>query len=225
VSAPIPEGARLAAAFAGTRFEGVEIFDEIGRGRRSRVYRSRWQGRDCAVKIYEKVAAARHARITGEGIAEFEYARNLSYYRAPGLGRYVAEPLGCVAIDDTQALAQELLIGQLYYYYYRERAGRIAASLAGDLANMVELAHAAGLFDMDLHAMNVMVIEKAGAQPVPKLFDFNLIPFHVRPQNMFVGWLLKAGLLSRRSRDLRRLRNFHHFGPIERRLKRSVKET
>ncbi|MGH8263058.1 MAG: hypothetical protein ACRET4_06250, partial [Steroidobacteraceae bacterium] len=93
------------------------------------------------------------------------------------------------------------------------------ASLAQDLERMVELAHAAELFDMDLHSMNVMVVEEKGVL-VPKLFDFNLIPFTVRPQNFVVGWLLKAGLMSQRSRDQRRLRRFHDFGAIERRLKR-----
>jgi hypothetical protein len=225
VSVPTADLARLALEFAGTKFDGIAILGEIGRGRRSRVYRSRWQDRDCALKIYEPRAAVRHAKITGEPIAKFEYERNLAYFRAPGLARYVAEPLGYVSADALQALTQELLRGELYYYYYRRRAGAVAASLARDLERMVELAHGAGLYDMDLHAMNVMVVETAGGEPVPKLFDFNLIPFHVRPQNFLVGWLLKARLLGRESRDLRRLKNFHRFGPIERRLKRRTTES
>lgn len=220
MSARAPDSERLAAQFAGSTFDGIAILGQIGRGKRSRVYHGRWRGRDCALKIYEPRAAQRHAAITGEPIAKFEYERNLAYFRAPGLGRYVAEPLGYVAAGTLQALAQEKLDGELYYYYFRRHAATVAASLACDLERMVRLAHAAGLYDMDLHAMNVMVVEGADGAPIPKLFDFNLIPFHVRPQNFLIGWLLKARLLSLASRDLRRLRNFHRFGPIERRLKR-----
>lgn len=223
MSAPA-EFAQLAQRFAGSAFDGVRILDEVGRGRRSRVYRCLWKGRECALKVHASVATERHLRLTGQGIAEFEFARNLAYYRAPGMSRYVAEPLGFVAAGAMQALAQELLRGEIYYHYYRKRGCVVAASLAQDLKRMVELAHAAELFDMDLHSMNVMVVEEQGA-PVPKLFDFNLIPFTVRPQNFFVGWLLKSGLMSRRSRDLRRLRKFHDFGPIERRLKRRATES
>jgi len=225
VSARPADGPQLAERFAGTGFAGLSILEEIGRGRRSRVFRCRWQSRECALKIYEPAAALRHLRITGEGIADFEHARNLAYFRAPGLDRYVAQPFGRVSEGELQALAQELLQGRLYYDYYRERSGAVAPSLARDLERLVGLAHAAGLYDMDLHATNVMVVEDKDGAPVPKLFDFNLIPFHVRPQNFFVGWLLRAGLVSRESRDLRRLRKFHDFRPIERRLKRRATES
>ena len=214
----------LAHRFAGSAFDGARLLDEVGRGRRSRVYRCIWKGRECALKVHARSATERHRRLTGQGIAEFEFGRNRAYYRAPGMKHYVAEPLGFVSAGELQALAQELLRGEIYYQYYRKRRGAVAASLAQDLERMVELAHAAELFDMDLHSMNVMVVEERGAL-VPKLFDFNLIPFTVRPQNFLVGWLLKAGLMSRRSRDQRRLRRFHDFGPIERRLKRRVTES
>ena len=46
--------------------------------------------------------------------------------------------------------------------------------------NLVTLSHEASLYDIDLHAMNVMVDRSKGT---PKLFDFNQIPFTERPQN------------------------------------------
>lgn len=222
MSAPA-EFATLARRFSDSYLDGITILEEIGRGRRSRVYRCAWNGRECALKIHEPEASRRHRRLTGEDIAAFEYGRNLAYFRAPGLARYIAEPLGFVAAGETQALAQELLRGRIYYEYYRERAGQLAESLARDLKRMVDGAHAAGLFDMDLHAMNVMVVE-TGAGPLPKLFDFNLIPFTVRPQNFLIGWLLKFRILDPRSRDLRRLKHFHDFRPIEKRRTRCAKE-
>jgi hypothetical protein len=79
----------------------------------------------------------------------------------------------------------------------------------------VSLSHAAKLYDIDLHAMNVMVDRRAGG---PKLFDFNQIPFTERPQNPFVGFALKLGLLSKESRDLRKLARFNNFDRVERKL-------
>jgi hypothetical protein len=84
-----------------------------------------------------------------------------------------------------------------------------------DLAELVSLSHAAKLYDIDLHAMNVMVDRRAGG---PKLFDFNQIPFTERPQNPFVGFALKLGLLGKGSRDLRKLANFNDFDRVERKL-------
>ena len=66
--------------------------------------------------------------------------------------------------------------------------------------------------------MNVFVTRDSSGKLVPKLFDFNLIPFTLRPQNPFVGWLLKSGMLSKKSRDRRRLRGFHDFRHVEDRL-------
>jgi hypothetical protein len=79
----------------------------------------------------------------------------------------------------------------------------------------VSLSHEARLYDIDLHAMNVMVDRKAGG---PKLFDFNQIPFTERPQNPLVGLLLRLGLLGRESRDLRKLARFNNFDRVERKL-------
>jgi hypothetical protein len=86
------------------------------------------------------------------------------------------------------------------------------------LREILRLSHEAELYDVDLHSMNVFVSEEPNGELVPKLFDFNLIPFTVRPQNPFVGWLLSAGLISRESRDHRRLRGFNDFRHVEDRL-------
>jgi hypothetical protein len=86
----------------------------------------------------------------------------------------------------------------------------------------VSLSHEAKLYDIDLHAMNVMVDRKAGT---PKLFDFNQIPFTERPQNPFIGLALKLGLMGRRSRDLRKLKRFKNFDRVERKLLKFYKDT
>jgi len=110
---------------------------------------------------------------------------------------------------------QECLDGEVYYFAQRERADYISPRFMDDLAELVTLSHQAKLYDIDLHAMNVMVDRRTGT---PKLFDFNQIPFTERPQNPFVGFALKTGLLGRESRDLRKLARFNNFDRVERKL-------
>jgi len=206
------------ARLKGTELEGARISGVLGEGRRSTVYRASWQGRDVALKVYKRTAIASHSRKNPQPIAEFEYSRNLQFYSAPGLERYVAQPFGFAVTPEVQAIVQEPVDGPLYYFYQRQRSGDVPASLADHLSEILRLSHKAELYDVDLHAMNVLVTRDSSDELVPKLFDFNLIPFTLRPQNPVVGWLLKMGLLSKESRDLRRLRRFHDFRHIEDRL-------
>jgi hypothetical protein len=106
---------------------------------------------------------------------------------------------------------QECLDGEVYYFAQRDHAEFISPRFMDDLTELVSLSHAAKLYDIDLHAMNVMVDRKAGG---PKLFDFNQIPFTERPQNPFIGLALKLGLLGRESRDLRKLKRFNNYDRV-----------
>lgn len=194
----------------------VRIVGKLGEGGRSTVYLGEWGGRRVALKVFKASAVERHARKHPLNVAAYEYARNLAFHRAPGLSVYVAEPLGHIATPGVSAVIQERLDGKLYYFYYRARGGRVSPALFGHIERIVERAHAAGLYDIDLHSMNVMVVHDRDGEPIPKLFDFNLIPFCEHPPNPFVGLLLRLGLLDERSRDLRKLRNFHDFRREER---------
>jgi hypothetical protein len=202
----------------GTDLDGVSITGRFGEGRRSTVYRASWQGREIALKVYKQTAIATHARKNPQPIAEFEYRRNSEFYHVPGLDRYVARPLAWVATPEVQAIAQEPVEGSLYYFFHRERGGDVPPSFEAHLREILRLSHEAGLYDVDLHSMNVFVASESNGELVPKIFDFNLIPFTVRPQNPFVGWLLAAGLLPKESRDRRRLRRFNDFRHVENRL-------
>ena len=202
----------------GTDLDGVRIISKFGEGRRSTVYRASWRGREVALKVYKRTAIASHAGKHPQPIAEFEYSRNSQFYAVPGLDRYVAQPLGLAITPEVQAITQEPIDGELYYFFHRERRGDVPPSFSTHLREILRLSHEAGLFDVDLHAMNVFVARESNGEFVPKLFDFNLIPFTVRPQNPVVGWLLAVGLLTKESRDRRRLRNFHDFRHIENRL-------
>lgn len=196
----------------------VEIVGRIGEGKRSTVYRARWRGRDAVLKVYKARAVVRHGEKHPQNLAAFEYNRNLAFFRAPGMERYVAEPLGYLATPGVAAFLQEMLDGELYYFYYRKRGGAVSPGLYPCIERLIGLCHAAGLYDADVHAMNVMVVEDEQGEPIPKLFDFNLIPFHVRAPNPFVALALKTGLMSRKARDLKRLRRFHDFRGLEAKL-------
>ncbi|MDH3626305.1 MAG: hypothetical protein OEV00_06410 [Acidobacteriota bacterium] len=196
----------------------VQVLDRLGEGGRSGVYNAIWNGQQVALKIYKLSALERHARKHPVRLEEFEYSRNLAFYEAPGMARYVARPYGTLVVDDVRGFMQERLDGELYYFYYRRHEGKLPPSLFEHVRQMVKLFHEAELYDVDLHSMNVMVVEDSDGQPIPKLFDFNLIPFNVRPPNPLLGVLLKLGLMSPRARDLRKLKNFHNFERVERKL-------
>jgi ubiquinone/menaquinone biosynthesis C-methylase UbiE len=198
-----------------TDYADLEVTGKLGEGKRSVVYRGRWRGRDVGIKVYKPAAIASHARKHELPLAEFEYRRNKAFFEARGLARYVAEPLGFVVEPGFQMSVQELVEGEVYYFAQRERAAFISPRFMDDLAELVSLSHEARLYDIDLHAMNVMVDRHKGT---PKLFDFNQIPFTERPQNPFVGLALRLGLLGRESRDLRKLARFNNFDRVERKL-------
>jgi ubiquinone/menaquinone biosynthesis C-methylase UbiE len=198
-----------------TEYAGLEVTEKLGEGKRSVVYRARWKGRVVGVKVYKPAAIARHARKHALPLAEFEHRRNRAFFDARGMSKYVAEPLGFVVEPGFQMSLQECLDGEVYYFAQREHADFISPRFMEDLAELVTLSHEAKLYDIDLHAMNVMVDRRAGG---PKLFDFNQIPFTERPQNPFIGLALKLGLLGRESRDLRKLARFNNFDRVERKL-------
>ena len=83
----------------------------------------------------------------------------------------------------------------------------------------MRLSHAAGLYDVDLHSLNIMVTHHGAGRPLAKLFDFNLIPFYVHPPNPFVWLLVKTGRIGMRSRDLRKLRRFHDFRRADKKIR------
>jgi ubiquinone/menaquinone biosynthesis C-methylase UbiE len=214
-----PESLKI--KLAGTEFSDLEVKDKLGEGKRSVVYRARWRGRDVGVKVYKPAAIARHSRKHKLPLAEFEHRRNKAFFDARGMSKYVAEPIGFIVEPGFQMSLQECLDGEVYYFAQRDHATFISPKFMDDLAELVNLSHAADLYDIDLHAMNVMVDRQAGG---PKLFDFNQIPFTERPQNPLVGFALRTGLLGRGSRDLRKLARFNNFERVERKLLKFYKD-
>jgi len=215
-----PDG--LALKLKDTQYADLQITEKLGEGKRSMVYRARWKGRELGLKVYKPAAIANHARKHKLPLAEFEHLRNKAFFEARGMAQYVAEPIGFVVEPGFQMSLQECVDGEVYYFAQRDHADFISPRFMEDLANLVSLSHEAQLFDIDLHAMNVMVDRHKGT---PKLFDFNQIPFTERPQNPFIGLALKLGLLGRGSRDLRKLARFQNYDRVERKLLKFYEES
>ena len=212
----------LALKLQDTPYADLQVTEKLGEGKRSVVYRARWKGREVGLKVYKPTAIANHARKHKLPLAEFEHRRNKAFFEARGMAKYVAEPLGFVVQPGFQMSLQECVEGEVYYFAQRDHADFISPRFMEDLATLVSLSHEAQLYDIDLHAMNVMVDRRAGT---PKLFDFNQIPFTERPQNPFVGLALKLGLLGRGSRDLRKLARFQNYDRVERKLLKFYEES
>ncbi len=196
----------------------ARLIRRIGEGVTCIVYLAEWRGQQVVVKLYKAGAIERHARLMDEELVEFEYARNQAFYQAAGMRGYVARPLAYLCTGGVSALVQEKLEGELYYHYYTKRDGHVPESLFEHVREIVRLSHAAGLYDVDLHAGNLMVVETAQGEPIPKLFDFNFIPFYIHAPNPWVAVLLKLGIIDLSWRDLRKLERFHDFRRFERKI-------
>ncbi len=194
----------------------ARITGKLGEGVSCVVYKAEWDGREVALKLYKAGSIERHARLHDQELARFEYERNLAFYEAPGMARYVARPYAYLSTAGISALIQEKLDGRLYYHRYQ--AGELTEAVFEHVRKIVELSHAAGLYDIDLHSGNMMVVESDDGELMPKLFDFNFIPFYIHPPNPGVAILLKLGLIDRRFRDLRKLKRFHDFTRFRRKI-------
>jgi hypothetical protein len=197
----------------------AEIVRRIGEGVSASVYVANRAGREVVVKLYKAGAIDRHHRLCGNDLARYEYERNLAFFRAPGLRRYVAEPIGYATSPGLSWFVQERLVGPLYYQHHRDAGGRVDEALFAHVREIVRLAHAAELYDVDLHAGNFAVVTEPGGEKVPKLFDFNFIPFYVHAPNPAVWLGLRLRLIDRSWRDKRKLRRFHDFRRFEKKIR------
>lgn len=207
---------RVQTAAAGSDMTGLEIGERIGAGRRSEVYEGRFRNREVVVKVYRSAAIERNLRKIGQPIARFEYERNEQLYRAAGVSRYVAEPIGYVVTDDLQFFVQERISGTLYYYHATRHG--TPPGVRAHLDRLLGACHAAGIYDLDLHAMNVLLQRDTDGELIPRMFDFNQIPDALSARNPLITAGIRLGLINLRSRDRRRLNRFDDFGRVERKL-------
>ncbi len=199
------------------RIGDARIQEKLGEGGRSVVYGGEWGGRQVAIKCYKPKGIEKHKKRHRLNIAEYEFQRNKIFFELPGLSKYIAQPLHYMVEPNVCAMIQERLKGPLYYFYYRNMKGAIPDGFRQHLQTILSLSHSAGMFDVDMHAFNVIVEESSG-EPIPKLFDFNLIPFHERPGISMSKMLLKLGLVNKATRDKRLLKSFDTVAKREKKL-------
>ena len=193
----------------GTLLQDVQVISVLGEGKRSRVFRIRWQDEDAALKLYDPAAAAKHVQRHPVPLARFEYGRNRALFRVPGLRDHVARPLAFLDKGPVQAFVQEFTPGALFDLFRQTADPAVLKQLTDSLPGLVALAHGAGLYDLDLHPNNVMVVKGEGGRGAHlKFFDFNNIPAHERSPNPLSALLFGLGLIKPESRDLRRLHLF-----------------
>lgn len=192
----------------GTWLAGAEVLATLGEGKRSRVFRIRWQGKEYALKLYNTAAAAKHLRRHPVPLARYEYLRNRHLFHVPGLAAHVARPCAFLDDGDRQAFVQAYTPGTLFDVFRKSADKKVLRALTDSLPGLVALAHAAGVYDLDLHPNNVMVVgDTLGGQRLV-FFDFNNIPAHERSPNPLSALLFGLRLVRPASRDLRRLHLF-----------------
>ena len=184
----------------------------IGEGRRSRVFRAAWQGRPVALKIYRRPYVDRYRRRLGLSIARFEHDRNKAFHDIPELRPFVAEPLLVIGEGDgmDDAFVQELLEDAVALSEVLLRTGHVPPETLDAVRDIIRIASAAGLHDIDLDPDNIRLHETPEGW-LPVLFDFNMIPQHVRAPNPFVALLYRTGLRDRSYRDRRWLRRLERM--------------
>jgi len=130
----------------------------------------------------------------------------------PELRRFVAKPLLVIGEDDDMddAFVQELIDDGVALSEVRRRTGCVPPEALAALRDIIRVASAAGLHDIDLDPDNIRLRETTDGW-LPVLFDFNMIPQHVRAPNPLVALLYKTGLRDRSYRDRRWLRRLERL--------------
>ena len=198
---------------AGVRLpRNVEIESLLGEGRRSRVYRARYDERDVAIKIYRERYVRSYRQRLGISIARFEYDRNLAFCRTPGLEACVVSPIAVIGEDDGMdvAFVQELIADAVSLEVVRGRESGVPSEVLSALREIVRIAADAGLHDIDLDPRNIL-LRRTSDGWLPVLHDFNLIPQHMRAPNPWVALLYRTGLRHPSYRDLRWLRRLERL--------------
>jgi hypothetical protein len=192
----------------GDEFADVVISDVIGRERRCVAFAAREGHRDLVVKLYHSRAIARHARQFGGSLAQYEYERNRVFHRNPKFAAFSASPIGFLSTPRAELFLQERVFGEPLRSFLRTCSIACRDRLVVELRSILEHANQAGLFDLDLHPSNIIVKRSRDGTVRPVLFDFNKVPYHLRPPKGIFDWCVNLGLIARRSHDHQHLRRF-----------------
>lgn len=191
----------------------IELVRELGAGRRSQVYLANYLEHEVVVKVYKQTYVEKYQTQYGVNIGEFEYYRNQTAYVAQSLSEYIAQPYRLLLPADgyTLAFIQEYVDG----IWLEDLMGQLHG-LPDEVLQagyrIVKEAAKLGLYDLDISPGNIRVQENAQGDWIPKLYDFNLMPQHLRPPNLFMALGFKLGLRSKNHRDFRSLKHWKFLG-------------
>lgn len=220
MNAPAPEAATIEAALAGSRLASLEVGALIGAGSRCTAHAARLAGEERVLKVYKPAAIVKHARHDPRPLAQYEYEANREYRACPALARYVAAPIDFLVTGTLQVFLQERLHGPLYYYWYVAASVPERDRMREHIDHMIEEAHRARIYGINLQALNLIVAPDASGEPVPKLFDFNRLPRHVHHSNRLLGLAVRLGFLTPERLDYMTLARLHDFRALERKIRK-----
>ncbi|MEM8843831.1 MAG: hypothetical protein AAGB35_02200 [Pseudomonadota bacterium] len=190
----------------------VEISHELGFGRRSNVYLAKHEGRDVVIKVYKQTYIDKYQNQYKVNIGEFEFQRNKAAYDDEILNQYIAQPYSLLKPSDGYSLAliQEYVSGE-WLTDYIERTKFLPEEVLQAGYLIVKEAARLGMYDLDISLGNIRIQQNVSGKWHPKLYDFNLMPQHIKPPNPFMalGFLLK--LRSKNHRDYRSLQHWQDY--------------
>ena len=193
----------------------IDIIQEIGSGRRSRVYLAKYQNNEVAVKIYRQAYIDKYQSQYKVNIGEFEFQRNKLAYETSSLTPYVAKPYRLLTPKEgyTLAFVQEYVEG-IWLEDLMAKYNGLPKEVLEAGYFIVREAAKVGLYDLDIPPGNIRVKQNGAGKWIPKLYDFNLMPQHIRSPNPFMAMGFKLGLRSKNHRDYRSLKHWRHLGNL-----------
>jgi hypothetical protein len=191
----------------------IDIFQELGSGRRSQAYLANYQDRKVVVKVYKQEYIEKYRSQYKVNIGEFEYARNKTAFETGTLRKYVAEPYRLLRPEQGYdlALVQEYVDG-IWLEDLLEQLQGLPEEVLKAGYFIVEQAAKVGLYDLDISPGNIRLRQNAADEWLPQLYDFNLMPQHICPPNPFMAIGFKVGLRSKNHRDYRSLKRWDYLG-------------
>lgn len=189
----------------------VQVGDFLGRGRRSFSYKGVYEDKDVVIKVYRKEFVEKYKKCSID-IAEFEFERNMTLYRIKEISPYIARPFRIFAHGSgyTYSFVQEYIQG-ITLKQLITQSGFLPKEVLDAGYRIVKIAEANEVHDIDISPGNIIVARRKGAW-IPRLYDFNLLPQHISPPNLFIALGIKLGLCKKSRRDYRSLRYWEKAG-------------
>ena len=190
----------------------IRLLSFIGRGRRSFAYKVKFDGELAVIKIYRDEFIKKYAKKCDLDIAEFEYERNTKLYNIEKIQQYIAKPYKVFNKTSpyTHSFVQEFIEGITLKQLISE-LGYLPQEVLEAGYDIVRNAESNYIHDLDISVGNILVV-KQGEKWLPKLYDFNILPQHMNPPNIFLATAIRCGIRKKSYRDYRSLKNWERRG-------------